>query len=503
MTNNITGLQFPKDAIQDLGAFNATPESTITNGSLNAFINQAMSSPMINILSSAQGSYIKNFDPGKFMTQKELSEQPWFNPTLKFPNGIGEDFAKLASKREDAKQDRQNIIDNMPSGFLSNTAKYSSSMLGFALSPVNAALSVGAPEIVGTRISGMLNALDEQVIAENILKKGIMGAGEGSAIMAPQAITNYTTGTQLGEDPTMLHPIAEMLTGAALGAAFHLLGGLIRAKKPMSAQSNSAAQEAAVAQMESGKKVNVAPIVKQGAYEQSLIDDGHFLENDKARDEIATKEYSDILTKHQDTLNDLALKTDSEDLEEREVANRAKSIKDNVGKTKAALDSEIEEGAEVSPIDSPNDIEEKIRPISAKFAADDVKPINPESPLGKLNKAIDDNNEVVAFIKSRQSVTAPVTADEIRDANNKMQSYESDVTYDKQRSLDFNREVNASPDDVVKDFNKSEEEFHAKENKTDEEQDLADELKQSDSDLDRRKSIIDAMTRCLAEHPNE
>lgn len=288
-------IMWPENSIQDSSDFEVSPPTGDLEGLGLAVEDAASNSPTADILMRASNYFF----PGQHMTEEQWKGSPYYRKGLNFPNGVGENVAKNDASRHDQELERQDLLNNMKSGFLSDASSFAGSITGTFLDPINAAVGIAVPEIAGSKlVSGFISkALDPAVnesatgainfigrqssalrnklsaIPDAFKTTGMMigrvagGAGEGAAISTPQALSQYDVESQIGMNPSS----ASILTSIGLGSA---LGGTVRGvvgfHLPITRESDELAKQTAVNQLSEGKSVNIGDIVQQGAYDQRL-----------------------------------------------------------------------------------------------------------------------------------------------------------------------------------------------------------------------------------------
>lgn len=210
----------------------------------------------------------------------------------------------LVDSRKQVLAELNDVVQRMPSGLPTRLKKFGGDTVGFVTDPLNAATSVAAPELIGTKSVPLLNALAERsALASRVVK----GTVEGAAIMTPSAVSSLTVPHPFNDDYDALDAIQTIgfgaVFGGGIGGAIHfgsrlreLLGKSVDAEVPKPVQpitdaANKQAMEAAIGQLASGKRVDVEAIIKQGFNDQRPIlkDPENIAMLDKSRNEVARK----------------------------------------------------------------------------------------------------------------------------------------------------------------------------------------------------------------------
>lgn len=274
-------MYLPDNLIQDTSDFESPAPTTALKG-LGVSIGDAVQSgPTFYLLTKA----ITALAPGKFLSAEDYKNSSYFRSDLSFPNGVSENVARLRSQEDDAKNISQQQLANMPSGALSGLSRFTGTLIGAALDPVNIGTGLGAEFTIGKSAPALLAAIsDAAPIARGAARVGI-GATEGAAISTPMALSQYGTESDLQEDPTTLSLIANIGLGAGLGG---LVRGAFGFKSPITVESDRVAKQTAVNQLASGKSVNVDPIVQDGYFQARNSEPEVSLEDMQAtRDQLA------------------------------------------------------------------------------------------------------------------------------------------------------------------------------------------------------------------------
>jgi hypothetical protein len=261
---NPTGIYLPNNVIQDTSDFEpSAPTSRIGGFALSAAESLA-SAPTLDIGRHLQEGLTQELSPGKFLNAQQYKESPYFREGLNFPQGISENVAKLRAQEFDQNQATQSILDNMPAGALSGISDFTGNLVGAALDPINLAGGFAAEATIGAHAPQLLAKLSEApALAQRATQVGV-GATEGAAISTPQAISQYDTEQQLGEDPTPLSLLATIGLGAGLGGAIR---GAVGFHSPITVESDRIAKQTAVNQLASGKSVHVDEILQNGQFQ--------------------------------------------------------------------------------------------------------------------------------------------------------------------------------------------------------------------------------------------
>jgi hypothetical protein len=233
----------------------------------------------------------KGLDDSHFLTPEQFNQSEYKRPGLDFNKGVHLDTAKRAAERHDAKLEYEQVMGGMSNGFLRGTSQLVGGTIGFALDPANLAIAAKVPMLAGSKAAPYLMKLAESPLAKRALQTGI-GVGEGAAIMAPQAIANYSADSMYGEDPGVLDPLINIGLAAVAGG---IIRGAFGFKENISANADNAAKQTAVGQLASGKSVRVDELMQHGAYEADLrsIDRDNIAALPKTREQLFTEDLSE------------------------------------------------------------------------------------------------------------------------------------------------------------------------------------------------------------------
>lgn len=264
-TPNPTGIQLPDfldDPTQRKFGLENLP-SDRTSGYASGAVASYSESVLGQAFSLPVNYAFEKFAPGKFLTPDEWKQSPHFRPGLNFPNGVGENVARLKAADFDAQQERYATIEGMPDGLLTSLTKLAAGATGFALGTPFLGVAAGT---IGRASSPILAGLAETGTAGRFAAKAAEGAAIGGGITAPQEALHLINSSLYGEDYTPLEAITNIGLNAGLGGLIHMGVEGFRAKpfQTITTAADRAAKESAVSQMAEGKSVDVEPVIKQG-----------------------------------------------------------------------------------------------------------------------------------------------------------------------------------------------------------------------------------------------
>lgn len=201
-------------------------------------------------------------------------------------NGLSAGAAGVIFRRQKEKKIRADVLDHAQGGFVEGTAKIGAQFAASLMDPINVA--TGFIPVVGqARYSAMLARSGGSIAARAGVRAGV-GAAEGAVGAAvTEAAINYPLAQELGDDYTAANSLINVAFGAVMGAGLHAgVGGIADAWKARkgipdadpsssaqpkpgvpeqlsrrSPELREAALKTAVSQLESGKSLDVTPII--------------------------------------------------------------------------------------------------------------------------------------------------------------------------------------------------------------------------------------------------
>ena len=197
-----------------------------------------------------------------------LQEKYGIPGKLTFDRPLPDDVAQSMYTHKREEITRADAIERRPSGLVSGGSRYGAQFMADLLDPVNLAATMVpvAPEID-------LGVTAASPLVERIGQRAVQGVVGGAAGMAPLAGLKYAMGRQEQADYDGYNALADIATGAGIGAVLHVGGGALGdyltgrvrnspygAAIQQSPEARSAAINTAVAQMAEDRPVEVRPI---------------------------------------------------------------------------------------------------------------------------------------------------------------------------------------------------------------------------------------------------
>jgi len=256
-------ITLPDSTLIDRSDYEVEPNTPQTDGTLAEIYNAVASTPLALGAFEVHKYFNRYINHGDFLTPKDASKK---YPNVNFPKGGYENVIRLTSERKAIQDGHQDLINNMPKGWLTTGEKTTGWIIGSAMSPLT---SIGGNVLnsIASKLGSkfLLTKLGENVVTRALTKAGI-GIGEGAALMTPLALSYKGMKDELQEPVTW----KETAENIGLGA---LTGGVLRTAfgfHPVVSQ-DSVKQAFTIAdeQMRAGKQVNVEPTLKNGMFEQS------------------------------------------------------------------------------------------------------------------------------------------------------------------------------------------------------------------------------------------
>ncbi len=252
---------FPQDSVLNTSEFDR-PKTPLAEAFGDTITEAISTGPTADIFLRSR----QVFFPGNKLNAEEYKKSEYFRPGIEYPNGVGENIARIRANKYDKERERQFELSQTNNGIVQTASNWTASLIGSLLDPLTDATAVAAPELAGVRVASVLSKLNN--ISRFVPEVG-RGLAEGALVATPQALSEYDVQNQLGMDPKA----AEILSTIGLGAGF---GGAIRGfiawRNPIKPEADLMARQTAVNQLAEGKSVNVNDIVQQGFYEQSKAD---------------------------------------------------------------------------------------------------------------------------------------------------------------------------------------------------------------------------------------
>lgn len=481
---------------------------------------------------------LDKFDSAPKMSEAEWKQSQYYREGLSFPNGLTERTAMHEADFYDKKQNYEATMQRMDNGFLRGTSRFVGDTLGFILGSYATGLEA-IPIGIGKLAVPILDLFKEASVARRVADIGV-GVTKGAAITAPQAIAEYKADQFYGEDPSIIEPLVTIGFGMGLGGLIH---GITGAKRPVSLDSDLAAKEAAVRQMEAGKSVKVDDIIQHGAYSEDVQTALRSAERRASPEEVFTTAKADLET-HQANLNELAsLKLDEPTLTKLSETKTAEQVK--LDKLQETLDKQQAKGIEATP-EQQSAVQQSLEKIQAadeklqlhemaqkaESHLEDIKkqlevlegkaerkPANLAQEVNKLFEPLKlnrptselatthynnlqaarerlQNNVVSALLEDRQS--APLTHEQVKASAESINSYKNDSTYSEPAQRRYETEVEAAKDTLDENLADSQEKVkRAEESLSEQDKDLIAEAERNLSSVDKVESALKQIINCL------
>ena len=431
MPNGNLYIPFPEE--QDNVDFGGQPHVGLAEG-INDVITHDLN---FGTTAQAIGFLHDKIEPGNRLTPDEYEKSQWKRPNINFSGGVSEARAKRSSERYDANLQYQEKLSGMNKGVLSGVGKFAGNAIGFTLDPINFAAISAAVATGGLASEPLLAAAFEYGAVATLGAKFASGALEAGLATVPSAATDFGAGKFYGENPSALAALSSLAINAGIGGLLHTAFG---PKRVITKTDHATALRTAADQLETGKKVSVDEILKNGAYQQDILDS--IPDVARPQDEI-------------DQDNVLRVNSMIKDLEERKTKLSGIEGHDDV---KKIVDDHLDFlKKKVAGEDIATDIPklpESLKPepltkdqiLKGDYDIDQLRgnvPTTVAAAHSAYNKVIDN----VATLTLDDVNNGPVSPDELHNASKKLQSFQSDSTADRQEQLNFQRTIDDSKED--------------------------------------------------------
>lgn len=214
--------------------------------------------------------YIENFDAGEQLSSDQI-KQEFPKVANQYPDGGARHLVEFSNNKLNDEVFRQETINNMPDTKLSTGMKYLSMLVAGVSDPIShgGALAVGKL-LTPIGIAGdaaIVARLGETAKASRVALRASLGVLEGGIATTPYAASSYQYYKDLHQDVSASDYLPLFLIGGGLGGLVRGIGGFHPILSPDTAEN---VKTVIYDQAESGKKVNVENLIKQGLYEQKV-----------------------------------------------------------------------------------------------------------------------------------------------------------------------------------------------------------------------------------------
>lgn len=274
--------------LQDDVDLEAPNKTGVISGGYESFKDAFLNSTLHNKFITKEIDFENLFHPGEWLTPQQYEKSEFKRPGKTFPFGVSTSQARISAKESDSQVKRDEIVNNMNSGFIPASSKFIGNILGFASDPTNIVAALLVPEIVGTERAATAAGLTERAFPR-LIRSTIEGGVEGGLIMSPPALSEQEKEDAIGGDPSAIALMQSIATGMAFGGAARGLGATY---KILSTKGEEAAAEAAIGQSTGDQVPNVTDVVTQGYNEARAADEFKsepFINPDDLTDEQLTK----------------------------------------------------------------------------------------------------------------------------------------------------------------------------------------------------------------------
>lgn len=374
-------------------------------------------------------------NPGKSLTSNDYEKSAFKRPGITFPHGVSEARVKREADRYDANIHYQNTMSGLNNSFLRGTSRIIGGIAAFTVDPLN----IGAMALAGAS-AGVLSEPLLAVAAEygGLARRGaqfVKGAYEAAAATAPAGAVDFTAGKVYGEHPTVLHAVQSLGINAALGGILMgAFGGRI-----IDNTNHFNALKTASDQLEAGAKVDVEPIIKDGAYQQDMAN--------KFR---ATQQpVSDVeplnVTRRTNAIEDLEnikeelAPVEGHDDVKAELDKQIDLLKSDIPDEELDLSQpEMPESLQREPISTEKliDGDYRMEELQGKLSEDTLK------AKTSWEKMVDN----LASIGMAGADKEPLQVEDLQAASSKMQSPDNVNAFDPQEQTQFDREAKEAKD---------------------------------------------------------
>lgn len=345
----------------------------------------------------------------------------------KYKNGGNEDDIKFDNSVISAQDEANAMANQMKPGLLSDATNLAGSIAGLSLSPTSLALGVGAAKAGQFAEEAMLGKdIMQNVIARGITKAAVGGI-EGGSIGALPAASEAAYKASIGrpEEHPWLNVGKNFVYGAMLGGALKTAFGY---KNIIDPDHAAYATQSAYEQLNSGKKVNVEPILKQGVYKaskewtESPEEIGQAMIELDAKNVALNKEYSNARQIEKEYIIGFNedQKADYEDMRKAQSFEDYKSIRES----RRLVDAKDNEISELS--DTVNDEELRTRYNEAKKLFNRSKDL--ESKIADNQELLDNTATYLNLVTNKPE---PLTKDELVQAVNDQHQVQSNMDFNK------------------------------------------------------------------------
>lgn len=241
-------------------------------------------------------TWSNNVNPGKLMSQEEWRQSDYYLEGLNYDqikNGdglIGQNTAEIIYKRHKASLERDEIITNSSQTYGAKALYMGAAVAGYFSDNLNIAFTVGSVGVgnlirawgMGGKVFSAAANPIARASARTALEMGIAVAETGLAL-APDKAINYASKKETGIEVNPLESMIDYLKETGLAAPVYLFlkgvgasvvgtykggkyvyGKVKEAYRPVTPETHAIALDTTLAQMASGKVVDVEPVLKAG-----------------------------------------------------------------------------------------------------------------------------------------------------------------------------------------------------------------------------------------------
>lgn len=224
----------------------------------------------VNALNTV-GAKIESAFQSDVLTAEEYANSEYFRQGVTVPEGgIKVGIAKIIAENYDKRQLRNQTLDRARQTIGTGAARFGASMVGSIFDPVNVALGIAAPMMIGANATA--RAASARAVSGITTKYGVTtgrvtaGAGEGvlgAAAFEPLAM--YSSSVAQDPEYGLFDTFVNITAGAAFGGILTGVGGKFSDKiKNARIETQRQSIRSAIAQTMDGRPVDVdQPIIRQ------------------------------------------------------------------------------------------------------------------------------------------------------------------------------------------------------------------------------------------------
>lgn len=203
-----------------------------------------------------------------------LSREEWeasglARPRLQWQEGMTRGRAEAMARISDDRTYREALMAARDPGALDMVLGFGGQMLGAIADPVNF-VPIAGPLSRGLRVAGAgraASALAAPGVGASALR-GVVDAVGGNAIAAPLV---YASQAQFGEEITFDKVVMDLAVGAALGAGFGTVGGLLSRRMQPDAMTSVRVLDAAARDIAAGRQAEVPTQLMRASLEDAAM----------------------------------------------------------------------------------------------------------------------------------------------------------------------------------------------------------------------------------------